>query len=228
MKMNHKEEQESQRFFTKVFAWMFLGLFISGITAYLVAISPILLSIIFSSSIIFIGLIIVQFILVISLVSLIKKVSASIATLLFLLYSFVTGLTLSVIFLVYELSSINQVFFITAGMFGLMSFVGYTTKINLSKLGPILLMGLFGIIIAGIVNIFLKNSMLDFIIAIIGVVIFTALTAFDIQKIKENNIIGNEGTEEDKKEAIRGALTLYLDFINLFLSLLRVTGKRRK
>jgi hypothetical protein len=112
-------------------------------------------------------------------------------------------------------------------MFGLMSFIGYTTKMDLTKFGPILFMGLLGIIIAGFANLFLRNSMLDFIVTIIGVIIFTALTAYDIQRIKKTNIIGNEGTEEDHKEAIIGALTLYLDFINLFLKLLRLTGKRK-
>ena len=165
--------------------------------------------------------------MVIVLAGFVKKVSANTATLLFILYSFVTGLTLSVIFLVYTINSINLVFFITAGMFGIMSFLGYTTKTDLTKFGPILLMGLLGIIIAGFLNFIFKNSMLDFIITIIGVIIFTALTAYDVQRIKKTNILGNEGTDEDKKEAIIGALTLYLDFINLFLKLLRLTGKRR-
>ena len=228
MKRNYQEEQETQRFFTKVFAWMFLGLLISGITAYATAISPLLIQLIFSTQIIFIGLIIIEFILVIALVGLVKKVSASVATMLFLLYSFVTGLTLSVIFLAYTIQSINMVFFITAGMFALLSFIGYTTKTDLTKLGPILFVGLIGIIIGGIVNIFLQNTMFDLIITVIGVIIFTVLTAYDIQRIKKTNIIGNEGTDEDKKEAIIGALTLYLDFINLFLRLLRLTGKRRR
>lgn len=227
MALNYKEEQETQRFFTKVFSWMFLGLLISGITAYYVAVTPILIQFIFSSPIIFIGLLIFELILVIVLAGFVKKVSANTATLLFILYSFVTGLTLSVIFLVYTINSINLVFFITAGMFGIMSFLGYTTKTDLTKFGPILLMGLLGIIIAGFLNFIFKNSMLDFIITIIGVIIFTALTAYDVQRIKKTNILGNEGTDEDKKEAIIGALTLYLDFINLFLKLLRLTGKRR-
>ncbi|MBT3720191.1 Bax inhibitor-1/YccA family protein [archaeon] len=227
--MHHKLqiEQETQRFFTKVFGWMFLGLLLSGFTAYYVSITPAILAIIFSSQIVFFGLLIVELVLVISLSAFIKKVSATLATFLFLLYSFVTGLTLSVIFLVYTIESINLVFFITGGMFGLMSFIGYTTKMDLTKFGPILFMGLLGIIIAGFANLFLRNSMLDFIVTIIGVIIFTALTAYDIQRIKKTNIIGNEGTEEDHKEAIIGALTLYLDFINLFLKLLRLTGKRK-
>lgn len=227
MKNTYDIEQETRRFFTKVFSWMFLGLLISGFTAYYTSVTPVILNFIFSNSIIFIGLIIFEFVLVIALAGFIKKVSAQTATLLFVLYSFVTGLTLSVIFLVYTISSINLVFFITAGMFGFMSFLGYTTKINLTKLGPILLIGLLGVIFAGILNIFFQNSLLDFIVSILGVIIFTGLTAYDIQRIKKSNIIGNEGTNEDKKEAIIGALTLYLDFINLFLNLLRLTGKRR-
>lgn len=227
MKNTYDIEQETRRFFTKVFSWMFLGLLISGLTAYYTAITPVLIQFIFSSQIIFIGLLIFELILVIALSAFIKKVSAKTATLLFILYSFVTGLTLSVIFLIYTIQSINLVFFITAGMFGLMSFLGYTTKIDLTKLGPILLIGLLGIIIAGFLNFIFQNSLLDFIITVVGVIIFTGLTAYDIQRIKKANIIGNEGTEEDKKEAIIGALTLYLDFINLFLKLLRLLGKRR-
>lgn len=225
--MNRKEEQETQRFFRNVFSWMFLGLTFSGLTAYFTAQSELLLAIIFSTSFIFIGLLIFELVLVIALAALIKKVSASVATLLFLLYSFVTGLTLSVIFLLYELASIYTIFFITAGMFGVMSFIGYTTKTDLTKFGPILFMGLIGIIIGSVVNIFMRNTMFDFIITVIGVLIFTGLTAYDIQRIKKMNILGNEGTDEDRKEAIRGALTLYLDFINLFLRLLRLGGKRK-
>jgi FtsH-binding integral membrane protein len=153
--------------------------------------------------------------------------SAQRATIVFILYSVLNGLTLSIIFLIYTTGSIASTFFVTAGTFAVMSAYGYLTKSDLSKWGNILFMGLIGIIIASIVNYFMQSETLYAIITYIGVLIFVALTAYDTQKIKTMNIIGNEGTDEDKKEAIMGALTLYLDFINLFLYLLRLLGRRR-
>ena len=220
-------EAEHRRFFQKVFAWMFLGLLVSALTSFFTASTPVVLSFIFSSRWIFYGLLILELLVVIYLAGWIKKMSASVATVCFLLYSFLTGLTLSIIFLVYTLSSIGVVFVIAGVMFGVMAVVGYLTKLDLSKMGSILIMGLIGIILGGIINIFLQNSVFDLIITILGVIIFTGLTAYDVQKIKKENIIGNEGTDEDHKEAIMGALRLYLDFINLFLNLLRLLGKRR-
>jgi uncharacterized protein len=222
-----KVAEETRRFFQKVYGWMFLGLLVSGGTAFYVASSPSMINLILGNKLIFYGLLITELLLVIGLVSLVKKLSANAATAMFLLYAFTTGLTLSVIFLVYTLGSIGQVFFITAGMFGAMSLYGYTTKKDLTGMGQMLIMALFGLIIASVVNIFMRNSMFDFIISLFGVVIFTGLTAYDTQKIMKENIIGNEGTEEDTKESIMGALRLYLDFINLFLHLLRLLGKRR-
>jgi FtsH-binding integral membrane protein len=127
----------------------------------------------------------------------------------------------------YTESSIASTFLVTAGTFAGMSFYGYTTKKDLTSWGSFLFMGLIGIIIASVVNIFLQSSAMYWVITYAGVLIFVGLTAYDTQKIKEMNILGNEGTEEDTKEAIRGALTLYLDFINLFLMLLRIMGTRR-
>ena len=158
----------------------------------------------------------------------IAKMSASKAQSVFWVFAALMGASLSSIFLVYTGASITRVFFITAGTFGAMSIYGYTTKKDLTKLGSFLFMGLIGIIIASLVNIFLKSSMMYFIISIIGVLVFVGLTAYDTQKIKETNIIGNEGTEEDHKETIYGALILYLDFINLFLQLLKLFGNRRR
>jgi uncharacterized protein len=157
----------------------------------------------------------------------IHKMNAITAIILFVLYSIITGLTLSVIFLVYQLGSIVSIFGVTAVIFAAMSLYGYTTKKDLTGIGTMALFGLLGIIVASLVNLWLKNSMADMIISIIGVVIFVALTAYDTQKIKNMNILGNEGTEEDTKEAVIGALTLYLDFINLFLKLLSLFGKRK-
>ena len=230
MEQHHSPQKiadETRNFFQKVYAWMSFALLISGATAFYVASSEQMIRAIFGNPILFFGLIILQLALVIGLVFLVKKISASLATFMFIFYSFITGLTLSVIFLIYTLASITQVFFITAGMFAAMSVYGFTTKKDLTGLGQMLIMALIGLIIASIVNIFWQNSMFDFILSVIGVLIFTGLTAYDTQKIKKNNIIGNDGTDEDRKEAIMGALTLYLDFINLFLHLLRLLGKRR-
>ena len=145
----------------------------------------------------------------------------------FFLYAGLNGVTLAPLFLLYTTASLASTFFVTAGTFAAMSFYGYTTKKDLTSWGSFLFMGLIGIIIASVVNIFLQNSMLYWVISYAGVLIFIGLTAYDTQKIKEMNILGNEGTEEDTKEAIRGALKLYLDFINLFIMLLRIMGTRR-
>ncbi len=206
---------------------MFLGLIISGITAYWVASDPSLYKFILLNEGIFYSLLIGELALVFGLVWLMKRISANIAIFMFLLYCFMTGLTLSVIFLVFTIESIGLAFFITACMFGVMSIYGYFTKTDLTQIGQVLIMGLFGIIIAGLVNLFLRNTLIDYIVSFIGVIVFTGLTAYDTQKIKKINIIGNEGTPEDTKESIMGALELYLDFVNLFLSLLRLLGKRR-
>jgi hypothetical protein len=153
--------------------------------------------------------------------------SVSQATGVFLLYAGLTGVTFSTLFVVYTSASITSTFLVTAGTFGAMSLYGYTTKKDLTSWGSFLFMGLIGLIIASVVNMFMQNSMMSTIISYVGVLIFVGLTAYDTQKIKEMNIIGNEGTDEDTKEAIQGALTLYLDFINLFLMLLRLMGDRR-
>jgi len=221
------EAQETRDFFQKVYFWMFLGLLISGAISVYVASSDYLISIIILNRWIFYSLLIGELVLVIVLAGLVKKISASTATVLFIVYCITTGLTLSVIFLVFTMSSIAVVFFIAAGMFGVMSLFGFFTKNDLTGIGKIFFMGLIGLVIAMLVNLFLQSSIFDFILSILGVVIFTGLTAYDIQRIKKQSLIGNQGAGEDRKKAIMGALTLYLDFINLFLSLLRLFGKRR-
>ena len=138
-----------------------------------------------------------------------------------------SGVTLSVIFLIYTRGSIASTFFMTAGMFGLMSAYGYMTKTDLTSMGNFCMMGLLGIILASVVNWFVQSTAVEMATSYLGILIFVGLTAYDTQKIKAMNIIGNAGNDEDSKEAISGALTLYLDFINLFLSLLRATGRRR-
>lgn len=220
-------DEETRSFFRKVYLWMSAGLALSGGTAYFIASRPALYEPIFSNSIIFYGLLIGELGLVILLAALIRRMSAGTAMFVFLLYCFTTGLTLSVVFLVYTTASIALTFFIAAGMFGVMSVYGFVTRADLTKMGHILLMALFGLIIASVANWFFQSTTADYIISFIGVIIFTLLTAYDTQKIRQMNILGNAGTGEDTKEAIIGALNLYLDFINLFLHLLRFFGRRR-
>ena len=152
--------------------------------------------------------------------------SAAKAQTTFWVFATLMGASLSSIFLIYTGASITRVFFITAGTFGAMSIYGYTTKRDLTKLGSFLMMGLFGIIIASLVNIFMKSSMMYFVISIIGVLVFVGLTAYDTQKIKNMYLVSDSGELMGKK-AVMGALTLYLDFINLFIMLLRLFGQRR-
>ena len=156
----------------------------------------------------------------------IAKMSASKAQTVFWIFAGLMGLSLSSIFVVYTEASIARVFFITAGTFGAMSIYGYTTKRDLTKLGSFLMMGLIGIIIASLVNIFMKSAMMYFVISILGVLIFVGLTAYDTQKIKNMYLVSDSGEMMGKK-AVMGALTLYLDFINLFIMLLRLFGQRR-
>jgi FtsH-binding integral membrane protein len=220
-------QAETQRYMVKVYGWMCLALFVTGAMAMYTATSETLINFIFGSRFTFFGLIILQFVAVGSLAGMVHRMSASTATMIFIGYSLLNGLTLSAIFFVYTSESIASTFFITAGTFGAMSIYGYTTKSDLSKWGNLLFMGLVGLVIASIANLFMQNTVLYWITTYIGVIIFVGLTAYDTQKIKNSNVIGNEGTEDDSKEAIMGALTLYLDFINLFLYLLRIFGKRK-
>jgi len=218
---------EQQRFMVRVYNWMTAGLGITGFMAFYVSNSETMMSLIFGNAIVPIVLIIAQLGLVIYLSGWVMKMSASQATGLFMLYAGLTGLTFSAIFMVYTTSSITSAFLVTAGTFGAMSFYGYTTKKDLTSWGSFLFMGLIGIIIASVVNMFMQSPIMHWVITYAGVLIFVGLTAYDTQKIKNMNILGNEGTEEDTKEAILGALRLYLDFINLFLMLLRIMGDRR-
>lgn len=206
---------------------MSVALIITGLVAIWTASNAALMGFLLEGQWTFIGLIILEFVLVAYLVLWIKNMSSQMAALVFILYSMVNGFTLSVIFLIYTADSIASTFFITAGTFAVMSAYGYFTKSDLSRLGNILLMGLMGLIIASVVNVFFQDETLYWITTYAGVLIFTGLIAYDTQKLKELNIIGNEGTDEDRKEAIIGALTLYLDFINLFLKLLRILGRRK-
>ena len=212
----------------KVYVWMTLALVITGFTAFYVAHSEALLTAIVTNQILFWGLIIAELGLVIGLSAAINKLSLTVATLLFVLYSVINGATMSFIFLVYTASSITNVFFITAGTFAAMALFGYFTKADLSSLGKILMMALIGIIIATIVNIFTKSTGLAMILNYLGVLVFVGLTAYDSQKIKQMLMHAPDTGEAAQKVALLGALSLYLDFINLFLYLLRIFGGRRE
>lgn len=217
---------EQAQFITKVYGWMAFALVLTGLTAVFVASSPALVSFIFGNQLVFWGLIIGELLLVGYLSVRVAAMSANTATLVFLGYACLNGLTMASIFLIYSAASIASTFLITAGTFGLMSFYGYYTKRDLTTIGNLCFMALIGLVIASLVNIFFQNSMLYWITTYAGILIFVGLVAYDTQKIKQMNIIGNAGTDEDRKEAVMGALSLYLDFINLFLFLLRIFGGR--
>ena len=212
----------------KVFVWMTLALAITGLTAYGVATSPAILSLIFSSKVTFFGLIIAEFALVFAISGAINRLSLSTATMLFILYSVINGATLSSIFFAFSVATISKVFFITAGTFGAMALVGYTTKTDLTSMGKLLFMALLGIIIASVVNMFVASSGLDLILSYVGVLVFVGLTAYDTQKIKQMCQAAPDASESTQKLALIGALSLYLDFINLFLYLLRIFGNNKE
>lgn len=214
-------------YMTKVYNWMALALFVTGIVAYITATTPQMINYIVSSKLLFYGLILGELGLVIYLTAAIRKMSQTTAIASFLIYSVLNGLTLSVIFLVYTTSSISTTFFVTAGTFAAMSFYGYTTKKDLTSIGNMAFMALIGIIIASIVNFFLKSEMMYWIITYLGVAIFVGLTAYDTQKLKNIGSRGFSDQENMEKMSVLGALTLYLDFINLFLFLLRILGDRK-
>lgn len=211
----------------KVFVWMALALVITGVTAYGVATTPSLLIAIVTNKALFWGLIIAELALVFAVSGAINRLSLATATLLFVLYSVVNGATLSVIFLAYSMPAIIQTFFITAGTFGVMALVGYTTKTDLTSLGKLLFMALIGLVIATVVNMFVGSTGFDYILSYVGVLIFVGLTAYDTQKIKQMCMQAPDEGEHMQKLALLGALSLYLDFINLFLYLLRIFGNNK-
>jgi FtsH-binding integral membrane protein len=225
--ISQARQEASTIFLAKVFNLMTMGLALTGIIAYVTANTGLAAAIIGTP--LFFVLILAELGLVFYLSARVEKIQASTASALFIGYSVMNGLTLSVIFLAYTGSSIASTFFITAGMFGAMAIYGLVTKRDLSGLGSFLFMGLIGIIIASIVNIFLQSSSVHWAISFLGVLIFTGLTAYDVQKIKrigEEGILA-QGEEVVRKGAVMGALALYLDFINLFLMLLRFFGGSR-
>lgn len=214
-------------YLTKVYNWMAIALLITGLAAYFTASSEQLIQLVFGNKILFYGLLIGEIALVSYISARINKLSTSTAIALYILYSALNGLTLSFIFMAYTSASISSTFLITAGTFGAMSLFGYFTKKDLTKIGNIAFMALIGIIIASVVNFFMQSSLMSLVISYLGVLIFVALTAYDTQKLKRIAMNGFENEESMEKSAILGALTLYLDFINLFLFLLRIFGDRK-
>jgi len=224
-------EAENARFMSGVYRWMTFGILVTAFLSFFIGTSTELVYAILDNKILFYGLFIAEIALVIFISARIEKLSAMTATSLYLTYSALNGVTLSIIFLAYTQDSIFSVFLTTAVAFGGLSAFGYVTKKDLGPIGTFCTMGLWGLIGFGILSFFFPSLMgarTSWVYNVVGLMIFCGLTAYDTQKIKNTNIIGNEGTEEDQKETIIGALRLYLDFINLFLFMLRLMGGRRR
>ena len=210
------QTSDQTSFMHRVYAWMAGGLLVTGLVAYGVAASPSILSLVFANTLVFYGLLIAELGIVFYLSFKAHSLSTDVASVIFFAYAALNGVTLSLIFLVYTASSVTTAFLTTAGTFGLMSLYGSRTKKDLTSMGSLALMGLLGIILASIVNLFLGNDSLQLTISVLGIIIFTALTAYDAQKIKQMRV-----------QPVIGALHLYLDFINIFLYILQLGGKRR-
>lgn len=217
---------ERADFMRKVYAYMAGGLGLTALTAFLVAHSQAALELIVLNRAVFYGLLFAELGMVFFFSSMVRRMSASSAATLFFCYAILNGLTLSVIFLVYTQASITSTFVVAAGTFGAMSLFGAVTKRDLTGVGNFMIMGLFGLIIASIFNVFMRSETIYWLTTFMGVLVFTGLTAYDTQKIKELSD-GNFDSQETHKSAIHGALVLYLDFVNLFLYLLRLLGRRR-
>jgi len=220
----------SRSFMSRVFSWMFLAMTITAVTSFIWAATPSLMGMLINEN----GLSVLGWVVMLAPLGFVllmsfgfQKLSAPLMMLLFVVYSVLMGMSFSFIFLAYSIGTIGITFGISAGMFGIMAVAGYFTKTDLTKFGSILMMGVIGLIIAMLANFFLKSNMMGYIISIIGVLIFTGLTAYDVQKLKRIGMgMGDEGANITKM-AVMGALTLYLDFINLFLFMLRLMGGRK-
>lgn len=210
----------------KVYAWMAVGLGLTAVTAFVVASSPALVNL-FLRTPLFYGCLIAELVMVFAFSAVVRRVSVPVALLFFFAYAVLNGLTLSFVFLAYTGESIFGTFVATAGTFGAMSAFGALTKMDLSRFGSFLIMGLWGVLIGSVVNLFFASSALYWAITYIGIFVFIGLTAYDTQKIKELALSHGMSEEERSKGALHGALILYLDFINLFLLLLRLFGRRR-
>ena len=226
---NAKSLVKVNSFIRSVYNWMSVGLALTAFTAYYVANSPTLIQIIFGNQLLFFGLIVVELGMVFYLSARVQQMSASTATGLFIAYSVLNGATLASIFLVYSGSSIASTFIVCALTFAACSVYGMVTKRDLTSVGGFMMMGLIGIIIASLINLFFKSPAMSMIISYVGVLVFVGLTAYDTQKLKEMALTqpADISGAMVRKGAIMGALTLYLDFINLFLMLLRIFGSSR-
>ena len=218
-------DERVSSFLSKVYGWMFVGLLTTAVTAFAVASSQALTQAVFANRLVFWALLIAQIGLVFYLSARVEKMAPTTAAGLFLLYSALTGVTSSVILLIYTGASITSTFIITAGMFGATAFFGTVTKRSLAGLGQFFFMGLIGLILASIVGVFWQSAALQFVISVVGVLVFTGLTAWDAQRLKQMAVALPDGRVG--AFAVVGALSLYLDFINLFFFLLRFTGSRR-
>ena len=216
-------------FVRSVYNWMCIGLALTGFIAFYVSGSESMKQLIFGNKLVFFGLILAELALVFSISGMVNRMSAGTATTLFVIYSALNGATLSFIFLVYARASIVSTFFICSATFLACSIYGWTTKKDLTSLGGFLVMGLIGIIIASLVNMFIRSNAMSMVVSYIGVIVFVGLTAYDTQKIKNMALTQPAGLDGAvlRKGAILGALSLYLDFINLFLMLLRIFGQGR-
>jgi uncharacterized protein len=213
-------------FIRRVYNWMGLGLAITAIVSMYISSSPAMVRMFFGNSFLFFGLILAELGLVVALSAAINRLQASTAAFMFFIYSALNGVTLSFVFLVYTRASIATTFFVTAGTFAAMSLYGYTTKRDLTAWGSFLFMGLIGVVLASLVNLFVHSEGIYWVITYCGVLVFVGLAAYDTQKIREMALRGFGDEESEKKGAVIGALRLYLDFINLFLMLLRIFGRR--
>lgn len=229
--LSHLDEQEivsgMNRYIAKVYRWMFLGLLVTALVATAFARNPSLVSGFRNNPILFYGAMIAELGLVMALSAAIYKLSFQAAAAIFGIYAALNGVTLSFILLIYTGASVSSTFFVAAAMFGVMSLYGYVTKTDLTKFRNILMMGLIGVLILSVVNIFLGSSPLAWIISLVGVVVFLGLTAYDMQKLKAVYFATANDEVMQNKLGLLGALSLYLDFINLFLMLLRLLGRRR-
>lgn len=218
------QEEITRKFIIKVYAWMMLALVITGVSAIGVLSSPFLMSLIFSSQITFFGLVILEIVLVIYLSRKVFDMSASMAKFWFVVYAILNGMTLSAILLIYDIGTVGYAFLITAVLFGVMTVYGYITKTDLTTIGNLFLMGLIGVIIATVFNMFYRSQQLDLVITYVGVFLFIGLIGYDTQKIK--NLSYNMDSRTAANASILGAMILYLDFINLFIRLLRLLQKK--
>jgi uncharacterized protein len=221
------QQQEAERsFLTRTFLWMTLGLMITAVVSFVVASSPTLVDLIFGNRLLTYGLLISQLVVVLALSVAVNRLPPVVATLIFMGYAALTGLTFSAILLYYEIGSVASTFVVTAGLFGLLAIFGMTTQIDLTRFGTLAFIGLLGVILMSVVNIFLQSSALYWIVSVLGVIIFVVLIARDAQRLKRMATQLEPNSDAGSRASILGALALYLDFINLFLFLLRFMGRR--